>query len=146
MKCRLILMGSAVVLVLVSSLWAADVTGKWVAEVPGRQGTNEVTFDFQVDGTELTGTMANPRGESEISEGKINGDDISFVVTSSFGGRDLKILYKGKVSGDAIKFTLEMQGGFGGPGGAAGGPPPGAKSRPGGGTRPGREFVAKRVQ
>jgi hypothetical protein len=107
MKQRLIMIGLAVLSGLLAAAWAADVAGKWVAEMPGRQGMSEVTFDFQVNGTELTGTMTNPMGKSEITEGKINGDDISFIVPMSFGGNEMKILYKGKVAGDEIKFTRD---------------------------------------
>ena len=38
----------------------------------------EVTFNFKADGSTLTGTMSNPRGESRIKDGKIDGDNISF--------------------------------------------------------------------
>ena len=54
-----------------------------------------------------------------ISEGKINGDDISFVVKIDMGGNKMKMQYKGKVAGDEIKLTMEFQGGMGGPGGGA---------------------------
>ena len=38
---------------------AADVTGKWTAQVPGRQGqTRETTFTFKQDGETLTGTVS----------------------------------------------------------------------------------------
>lgn len=90
---------------------AADVNGKWIAQVPGRGGEpREVTFIFKADGEKLTGTRSTPRGEGEISEGKISGDEISFAVTRSFQGREMKLLYKGKVSGDEIKFTRQREG------------------------------------
>lgn len=151
MKTRVLLVGTVVMLALVGSVWAADVTGKWVAQVEGRQGTTENTFNFKVDGTTLTGTMATSRGESEISEGKVEGDEISFVIVRSMGENEMKLLYKGKVSGDEITFTREFQGGMmGGPGGGMGGPPGGGAGAPGGGggggPRPPREFVAKRVK
>ena len=157
MKIKLLLVGMVVLLALVGSAWAADVAGKWVAQVEGRQGTVENTFDFKVNGAELTGTMNTGRGEVEISEGKIEGDEISFAIVRSFGENEMKILYKGKVAGDEITFTREMQGGMmGGPGGGgpgmggppAGGPPGGAPGGPAGGAakRPAREFVAKRVK
>ena len=97
--------------------------------------------------------MTTPRGESEISEGKVEGDQISFAVVRSFGENEMKILYKGKVAGDEITFTRERQGGMtgrpGGPGQGMGGPPaggpPGGAGGPGG-QRPPSEFVAKRVK
>ena len=93
---------------------AADVSGKWVAQVPGRGGnTQEVTFNFKVDGSKLTGTTVTPRGENEISDGKVEGDQISFTQTLEFNGNSFKLVYTGKVSGDQIEFTREREGGQG---------------------------------
>ncbi len=98
-------------LVLVALAAAADVTGKWVAQVPGRDGQmREVTFNLKADGNTLTGTVTTPRGETEISDGKINGDEISFSQVMQFGERKMTMLYKGKVSGDEIKFTRQVEG------------------------------------
>ena len=41
MKSKILLIGTVIVLGLVGSTWAADVTGKWVAQIEGRQGTQE---------------------------------------------------------------------------------------------------------
>jgi hypothetical protein len=91
---------------------AADVTGKWVAQVPGRGGnTQETTFNLKANGSNLTGTVVTPRGETPIAEGKISGDDISFAQNLEFGGNSVKIVYKGKVSGNEIKFTRQREGG-----------------------------------
>jgi hypothetical protein len=150
MKIKILLIGAAALLILLASAWAADVAGKWVSQMPGRDGgTSETTYFFKVDGTTLTGTMTSTRGENEISEGKVNGDEISFVIVRKMqDGSEFKMLYKGKVSGDEIKFTREFQGGPGGggpPGGGAGGPGAGG---PGGGGfgGPPPEIIAKRVK
>jgi hypothetical protein len=135
---------AAIVLVAVTSAWAADVAGKWTAKVPGQggQGESEVTLVFKVDGSNVTGTLNNSQqpGDVEIKEGKIAGDDISFTLTRKIGENDLKVLWKGKVSGDEIKFTRTIGGGAGGPGGGAGGP-----GGPGGGGAA-TEIVARRAK
>ena len=96
--------------------FAADVSGKWVAQVPGRNGnTREVTFNLKADGSGLTGTISGRRGDMPISDGKIDGDNLSFTQTLEFNGNSVKFLYKGKVSGDEIKFTREREGGEGEP-------------------------------
>jgi hypothetical protein len=94
---------------------AADVSGKWVAQVPGRGGqTRESTFNLKADGENLTGTVSGPRGkEMEIAEGKITGDEISFSQTMEFNGNTMKFLYKGTIAGDTIKFTRTRDGGEG---------------------------------
>lgn len=92
---------------------AADISGKWTAQVPGRGGeTRETSFNFKVDGDKLSGTMSGPQGnEIAISDGKVSGDSISFSTTMSMGGNEVKLLFKGKVSGSEIKFTREREGG-----------------------------------
>jgi hypothetical protein len=149
MRNKIFSIAAVVLLTVVASAWAADVTGKWVAQVPGREGTpTENTFDFKVDGTTLTGTLTAGQGEPmAISDGKVSGDEISFVIVRKFGDNEFKILWKGKVAGDEIKFTRERQGGMmGGPpgGGPPGGAPPGGGA-PGGGMAQ-QEIIAKRVK
>lgn len=99
---------------------AADVTGKWSGEMEGRNGSRTVTFDLKQDGMTLTGTttgMGRRGGEAppqEISEGKVEGDNISFAVVREFNGNEFKTMYKGTVSGTEMKLTVETSGGRGG--------------------------------
>ena len=95
---------------------AADVSGQWLAQIPGRDGaTMETTFTFKVSGAQLTGSMENQYGERQISEGKVSGNDISFTVKIDFNGNEMTFLYKGKLAGDEIKFNRERKGGEFGP-------------------------------
>ncbi|HWE53319.1 MAG TPA: hypothetical protein VG273_26235 [Bryobacteraceae bacterium] len=93
--------------------FAADVTGKWTAEVQGRNGAQTQTFNLKQDGSAVTGTIAGGRGDQSITEGKIDGDNISFVTVLSFNGNEIKVSYKGVVKGDTIEFTVDR--GRGGP-------------------------------
>ena len=120
MKNKIPSIGAFLLLTLLTSAWAADILGNWIAQgltweigsrrKSGRQGTVETVFSFKVNGTELTGTVANAQGETSIREGRINGDEISFVVIRSVGGNERKLAYKGQVSLNEIRFTLEVQG------------------------------------
>ena len=90
---------------------AADLSGKWSGDMPGRGGdTTPTTFNFKVDGEKLTGTMTGPQGDLPLQEGKVAGNQISFSATLDFGGNTIKILYKGTVTGDQIKMTREREG------------------------------------
>ena len=112
MRFRTFSLTSALVLASTLALQAADITGKWTAQVPGRDGqTRETTFDFKVDGEKLTGTTSTPGGDVPISDGTVKGDDVAFNVAMSFNGNDVKLVYKGKVAGDEIKFTRQREGG-----------------------------------
>ena len=94
---------------------AADVTGKWTAQVPGRNGTTENTFVLKQEGNKLTGSITGGRGgDAQITDGKMDGDTISFTVVRNFGGNEVKQHFKGTVSGSEIKFTRTMEGGQGG--------------------------------
>ncbi len=90
-------------------LSAADVAGKWVAQVPGRDGqTREQVMNFAVSGDKLTGKMeGGPGGGVDIQDGKVSGDTITFNVTREMGGNSVTWKYTGKVSGDEIKFLRE---------------------------------------
>ena len=93
---------------------AADISGNWKATAEGPNGAMERTFTFKVDGNKVTGeSTSSMMGKSEISEGKIEGDTVSFVLTGKFGDQEVKLNYKGKISGNEIKFTSEMAGGGG---------------------------------
>jgi hypothetical protein len=88
---------------------AADITGKWKAEFDTQIGVQKYTFEFKVEGEKLTGKAfferMNQKGEAELLEGKVNGNDIFFVEKISVQGNELRVEYKGKVSGDEISFT-----------------------------------------
>jgi len=95
----------------VFTLTAADATGKWTAETPGRDGaTMTNTFDLKADGTKLTGTMAHARGETAITDGKVDGDNITFTVVMKMGDNERKLNFMGKMSGNNIMFTRTMEG------------------------------------
>ncbi|MGC9969357.1 MAG: hypothetical protein ABSE56_02085 [Bryobacteraceae bacterium] len=96
-------------LLLAVPLLAENVGGKWTASVEGPNGDKmDIAYNFKVDGAKLTGTVTDPMGEGAISDGKVDGDAISFVVVRDFGGNEMKILHKGKVSGDEMKLTVEF--------------------------------------
>ena len=89
---------------------AADVSGKWTASFETQIGTQSYTYEFKVDGEKLTGTAKSMNGETQITEGKVVGNDITFVENLVFQDMPLKITYTGKISGDEIKFTRDVAG------------------------------------
>jgi hypothetical protein len=115
MKNRILAIGAVILLVLLAPVWAADINGNWIAQTPrgvGNPETVETVFSFKVNGTKLTGTVSNPQGDTAISDGKINGDEISFVITRSSVGKETLLEYKGTVALNEIKFTCKERGGM----------------------------------
>jgi hypothetical protein len=112
MTFRIASITGALVLAGTLALQAADISGKWTAQVPGRDGqTRETTFTFKVEGEKLTGTTSGRNGDVPITDGTVKGDAVAFTVVMNFQGTDVKILYKGTVAGEEIKFTRQREGG-----------------------------------
>jgi len=90
----------------------ATVAGTWQGQFDTQIGTQKYTYEFKVDGTNLTGTAVgisdNGTNSSTLTEGKIIQDAVSFVEPLSFGGNDIRIEYSGKVSGDEIKLHRKV--------------------------------------
>lgn len=103
---------AAGLLVLATSVFAADVSGKWKAEMPGRNGeTRTVTFNLKADGDKLTGTMSGGMGgDAKLQDGKVDGDNVSFNIVREFNGNSMKINYKGKLEGEELKMQMMREG------------------------------------
>jgi hypothetical protein len=97
---------STVLLIALSALptLAANLTGKWAAEDKDPNGNpSTITYDFKQDGVQLTGTVAISAESTNISSGKVEGDQISFSAAFSFG----TIAHTGTVHGDEITMTVK---------------------------------------
>ena len=107
---RRVLIVAVAVTASVALLRAADPTGRWSATFPTEIGEQSYTFDFAVKGTALTGTIkGNLTGESPVTEGKVDGDKITFVESVTFMEMPLRITYSGVMtSADEIKFTRNV--------------------------------------
>jgi D-glucosaminate-6-phosphate ammonia-lyase len=92
-------------LLMAAVAFAADVTGTWTASFETQVGPQNYTYTFKVTNGKLTGTAKSNLGEATIENGTVNGDDIAFTENLNYDGMPLQITYKGKISGDEIKFT-----------------------------------------
>jgi hypothetical protein len=105
---------ASLTLALAGPAWSADstVAGKWQGEFDSQIGVQKYTYEFKVNGTNLTGRAIGIRDEGTnnvaIAEGKIVKDDISFVEPLKFDDNDVRIEYTGKVSGDEIKLHRKV--------------------------------------
>ena len=110
MICRSVLISILVIAASAAVLLAADFNGVWTASIETQVGVQNYTFTFKVEGEKLTGRAksAFANADTEITEGTVKGDDISFVENLVYQGMPLRITYKGKISGDEIKFTRNV--------------------------------------
>jgi len=106
MKTHSLVFGAFLVMACAASAAAADLNGKWKGDAKMPDGNSlEINMVFKVDGEKLTGTVTNSYGEEQITEGTVKGNDISFVILA---GGEFKIVYKGKVDGEQLKFTVTI--------------------------------------
>jgi hypothetical protein len=110
MKLRIAFAVPALVLGFALAALAADISGQWTATFSTQVGEQHYTYTFKVDGEKLTGTAKSDDGTSEIQNGVVKGDDVSFVENRDYQGQKLVFTYVGKISGDEIKFTRELSG------------------------------------
>ena len=105
---RTTLMSIALVFAFVASALAADITGTWKASFDTQIGVQNYTYTFKVEGSKLTGHAKSEYADVDIQEGTIKGDDITFVENFDFQGMPIRIVYKGKISGDEIKLSRNV--------------------------------------
>lgn len=92
-----------------------DPSGTYMWTMPGRNGgpdrTN--TLELKLDGDKLTGKVTSPgrNGENttEIKDGKVSGEDVSFTVTREFNGNSFTAKYSGKLADGSIKGKIETE-------------------------------------
>lgn len=93
------------------SLWA-DISGTWQAEFDTQIGLQKYTFTLKQEGTALTGKanaeIAGEKYESKLKEGKVAGNNISFLEALNFQGNDLEIRYTGTISGHEMKLNRQV--------------------------------------
>ena len=110
-------------LILVAVASAADITGNWKADLQTPQGMVQVSYSFKQAGETLTGTWQTAQSPTvQISDGKVTGNKISFVVNID-AAHGLTFAHEGTIKGDEIQLTMKPSGEF-----------------------PGSEVVAKRVK
>lgn len=98
-------------------LFAADIDGTWTRETQGKGGATTQTLTLKADGSTLTGTLdAGFGGAAPISEGTLNGSNVSFKVVRDFNGNSVTQTYTGSMSGNQLTLNVEGGGGFGGKG------------------------------
>lgn len=77
MKKKILLLAISII-ISVSYISAQDVTGHWTGKVLDQYN---IAYDFQIQGDSLIGKDTHPDGSvSDISNGKINADSLSFDV------------------------------------------------------------------
>jgi hypothetical protein len=91
---------------------AKDISGVWHAELDTQIGLQKYDYTFKVADGKLTGKanadINGEKRETELTEGKISGDTVTFVEPLKFNDNDVRIEYTGKIKGDEISFHRKV--------------------------------------
>ena len=108
---------TALLLVVAIGAFAADVSGKWTYSMQGRDGTpREVAITLKQEGNTVTGSVpgmgrGGQGGEpTQITNGKVDGDKVTFEVVREFNGNKMTTKYEGAVSGGEMKLKITRDG------------------------------------
>ena len=104
---------AGLLLVLATLLYSADATGKWKGTIEAGGETHDLTFDLKASGDTLTGALGGAMAQpSEIKDGKIQGDTVSFWAMAEYQGQPIKLVFKGQVLESEIHFTMGLEDGI----------------------------------
>ena len=88
--------------------YAAGATGKWTATFNTQVGEQKYTWDLTAAGSKLTGKYTSSNGNGEITDGKVDGNTLSWVENLDYQGMPLRIEYKATLSGDELKISRKV--------------------------------------
>lgn len=89
-----------------SAAAAVDVTGQWKGEWDFNGNPEPAVIDLKSSGSTVSGTVNMGQGPTEIHDGKLEGDSLSFWINSEYQGQTYTLQYKGKVAGGQISFDF----------------------------------------
>jgi len=91
---------------------AADMSGTWILSLNNQSEEATAELTMAEDGT-LTGTIQGERGEQQITDGWVSGNQFSITVSASMGpGRTVEVVYNGTFEGDSLEGTASFGGRF----------------------------------
>ncbi|MGB7758823.1 MAG: hypothetical protein WBL61_03285 [Bryobacteraceae bacterium] len=103
---------TALCLFLAALAWPAGLGGDWKGAFDFDGNSVPVVMHLAVKDAGVTGTIDGlPTSPTDIKEGKIDGDTITFWAATDYQGTTYKLVFKGKVTGDEIHFQFGTEDG-----------------------------------
>ena len=87
-------------------VFASKLDGKWKGTMDTDNGSYDITVIYKVNGEKITGKFISDNGDLEIKNGKVTGDTFEYTYES----QDYTISHKGKLVGEEIRITWEVEG------------------------------------
>src|SRR3982074_1322661 len=105
----------ALALLSTCTLLAGDFAGIWIGQIPGRNGEpQDVAFKFTQSGAKLHGKLYGDYQSTPIGDGKVEGDEVSFIVIANEqAGNQInqtRLRFNGSLKSGEIELTREREG------------------------------------
>jgi hypothetical protein len=105
----------AILLLSALNLFAGDITGIWTGQIPARNGDLlDISFKFTQDGATLGGKLYGDYQSTPITEGKISGDQVTFlVIAPEQSGNQInrtRLRFSGTIKAGEMELTREREG------------------------------------
>lgn len=97
---------------LPACLGAADLTGIWMGQMPGRKDQLvEVSIQLKQSGSTLSGKQYGDYKSGKVVEGSVDGDAVVFIVAipEQQGNQinEARVRYEGKIEGGELQLTRQ---------------------------------------
>jgi SAM-dependent methyltransferase len=89
----------------------ANVDGVWRMSVPAPTGERRYLLRIQQQYQEVRGTVSAEGEATLIANATLTGDQLRFAVITGIKGEEVRMSFDGRVSGDAMRGSVEVQGG-----------------------------------
>jgi SAM-dependent methyltransferase len=89
----------------------AHVDGAWQMRIPAPTGEQRYLLRLQQQYQEVRGTLSTEGEANLISNATLSGEHLRFTVTSGGQGEEVRMAFDGQVGGDAMRGSVEVQGG-----------------------------------
>jgi opacity protein-like surface antigen len=112
MQRRNILNSALILVIMAGAAMAADITGSWSGTMSVGDNQFTLTYSFRQEGGNLTGSVVTPHSSDALplSEGKVDGDKVSFAVKMEMDGGTVKFVSSGTIKGEEITITTKSEG------------------------------------
>ncbi|MDW8030188.1 MAG: hypothetical protein RMK94_17555, partial [Armatimonadota bacterium] len=89
----------------------AGVAGVWRWSVQTAKGERQYVMTLRQRFQKVSGTISTDGRESPITDARLVGTQLSFALTQEIGGQKVTMKFSGRVNGDTINGTVDIQGG-----------------------------------
>ena len=80
-----------------------DASGEWTLNVETPNGAQTVRMTLRKDGDMFAGTMTSPMGNVNLSDGKVDGNQIRLTGSADMGGQAVQMTITGTIEGDTMR-------------------------------------------